>query len=53
MSQPRGETRKVRTTVQPDVEIEVSAEEYDTLKSQGLLASDKPEGKTVVTEESN
>lgn len=33
-------TRKVRTTIQPDVDLEVGPEEYLDLKRQGLLVED-------------
>ncbi len=33
-------TRKVRTTFQPDVELEVDAAEYLDLERQGLLVED-------------
>ena len=32
----------VRTTIQPDVELEVSDTEYVDLKRQGLLVEDAP-----------
>lgn len=41
------EKQKVRTTIQPDVELEVDAAEYQTLRAQGLLLDTKattPEG---------
>lgn len=37
-------TVKIRTTMRPDLEIEVSEHEREELRSQGVLLEDPPKG---------